>query len=187
MHSNSTVTQSSIAPKGLRGDSLCRCNLKILEQLGQGIGSISQDIYTHTLDQQTSSIGMHVRHVIEFYQEFFKTIKGTADQTLCYDNRQRNMLFETSKDTALEELENLQSDFTSSTLDDRKLNLSITIHQDSNLEVIGTTLHRELYHLFDHATHHMAIIKMIAAKQNVSFDENFGVACSTQVHHNAQK
>lgn len=187
MHPESTLKTTEIAPDNARGDALVSANINTLTCLHGGLQSLTDLAYTNS-DGKTSSIGMHTRHIIEFYQEFFKSIRNQDNKTtcpeLCYDNRQRNMVFETSKDTGLEEIENLKQDFKSLCTQDCDISLSMTIHPDQPLFKMRTNLHRELFHLLDHAVHHMAIIKMEAQKCGIEFDEGFGLANATQAHQN---
>lgn len=161
-------------------EALTEGNLKLLNQLIAGLDKMDGATFINQPGSHSASIGMHIRHIIEFYQEFFKMLHSNDCEQLCYDQRRRNVLFETSKSSARKELEDMKVLFVTTELSDIDLRLSVTVDPDQPLFCLRTTKARELFHLIDHTTHHMAIIKMIAQEQNVIFDENFGLANSTQ-------
>jgi uncharacterized damage-inducible protein DinB len=154
----------------------------MLEQLGDAIGGFTNAVYTHTASAQTASIGMHIRHILEFYQALVKTVQASNSPDICYDNRQRNMLLETSQEQATQAIEAIQHALAGWSPDDCNLKLSVILAPAQPMMPISTTLHRELYHVLDHMVHHMALIKLIAEKQNIALAANFGLARATQVH-----
>lgn len=160
------------------GDALLQTNINILRQLTAALATLPDTIYTHQPDPQTSSIGMHTRHIIEFYQEFLNCANNTI-QTLCYDNRQRDMQLETIKDSALTAIQTIKATLNKTEPADKDINLPVTINPNAPMLTIRSTIMRELYHLIDHTTHHMAIIKMIAQTHAITFDKTFGLASAT--------
>lgn len=166
------------------GDSLEHLvcvNVDIIEQLRYGLDSIGQDVFALKPDAETSSIGMHVRHLIEFYQEFLKAVMVKNGTGLCYDNRQRDLSLESDCAAAGAALDDLRRRIQSTVFEDGDLPMSVTLNPPSvDLSTLRTTIHRELYHVFDHSTHHMAIIKLLAKGQGVTLDDNFGMATSTK-------
>lgn len=160
--------------------ALLNANLQVLSGLIDGIELLSDKAYTSLPGDQKSSIGMHVRHVIEFYQEFLKTLLKEKVFDVCYDNRKRNLDFEISKIKAQLELSAVVRSIQNSDLHDREIEISVIVDPNQPLTRIRTSLHRELYHVLDHTVHHMAIIKMLAFEHNIIFDEQFGLASATQ-------
>jgi len=127
-----------------------------------------------------SSIGMHVRHIIEFYQCL---LQGNSSGTVNYDARKRDLRIENDVDHASEAL--LDCVETINELDGNADLLLITSVDGSETQChIPTNIFRELTYLIEHSIHHMAIIKM-AFNENYSqieIPENFGVAYSTIKH-----
>lgn len=161
-------------------EALLEGNLQVLNDLIAGVDRLKGQTFTDLPGDHSSPIGMHVRHVIEFYQAFFKSLDADCVSGVCYDNRKRNLDFETSKVLAREALQKIVNALKSSDLTDRDVELSVVIDPVQPLSILRTSVHRELYHVLDHTIHHMAIIKMLAAGHGVAFDENFGLANATK-------
>lgn len=156
-------------------------NLRSLTQLKSALEALSDQCYTRQPDDGGSPLGGHVRHIIEFYQEFLKLAEGDGE-ALSYDRRQRNLEIETSRSTALAAVQDIEGRLATVDVSDKNLALSMTVDPQAPMITMKTTLERELFHVLDHCIHHMAMLKMVAGKIDVSFDENFGVANSTQCH-----
>lgn len=126
-----------------------------------------------------STLGMHFRHIVEFYQCLFETFEGG---TVNYDHRLRDRKMELDKsccedriDEILDKLETIS--------EDRKLTLSANFSEDANGNdaVVTTTIYRELLYNVEHTVHHLAIIKigLHALDAGIIWDENLGIAAST--------
>jgi hypothetical protein len=127
-----------------------------------------------------SSIGQHLRHIIEFYICLF------ADKDYVnYDERERNLLIEQSPLYTREVIANLKTRLFSLDLDQR-----IDFKQMlGNHEVfLPSSYARELIYLSEHTIHHFALIKigLSSVCPNVEFDKNFGVAESTVKYRQSQ-
>lgn len=125
-----------------------------------------------------SSVGQHFRHIIEFYVEL---INGYDQQLICYDNRKRNVKFETQQDVIINEFKNIINII--STFD---LNQSVQIKSNHGLNnddnsYCQTSILRELIYALDHTVHHLAIIKIALQSEykNIDLDHDLGVAPST--------
>ncbi|MBX7108396.1 MAG: DinB family protein [Chitinophagales bacterium] len=126
-----------------------------------------------------ASVGKHYRHIIEFFQ--CVAFSGATD-TICYDNRARDISIENNRQVAaglLAELKQELAEIDSS----HKLTLigNLASGEDATDAYIGTTLFREFHYAVEHAIHHMAIIKMgiSQAFPGVKMPVDFGVAPST--------
>ena len=161
-------------------DELVQANIRVLFQLRETLDALSNDQYANQPSADISSIGMHTRHIIEFYQEFFKALDATDNQDLCYDRRQRNMTLETSRDESMKYIANIQNSFLDKNFADRELSMCCIINPDKPLCNMQSTVHRELYHVLDHCVHHMALIKMVGQQVGVRFDPDFGLANATK-------
>jgi uncharacterized damage-inducible protein DinB len=151
----------------------------LLNQLIDLIKTMSKDEYAAQLNVlNKSSIGQHVRHIVEFYIEFEK---GYKLGTIAYDNRIRNLEFEVNQEFVITELQNITKRLENYNLEKELLlesNHGLT-HTDAVKS--KTSCRREIVYVLDHAVHHLAIIK-IAIQVNYSHIElntNLGIAPST--------
>ncbi len=165
-------------------DELVQANLRVLIQLQNALSALDEEQFTGQPSEEISSIGMHTRHIIEFYQEFFKALEGPADQELCYDRRQRNMVLEGSRDKAIAAVGTLEKMFKDTDFIDGTIPMLCIIDPHAPLCNLQSTVHRELYHVLDHCIHHMALIKMVGQQLNIEFDQDFGLANATKQHRN---
>lgn len=141
----------------------------ILEQL-------STSEYSQTLSLLNgSSIGKHIRHIIEFYEALFQ---AHQTQKLCYDHRERKTILEDNLPYALNFLAELKE---KCILLDQDTPLLMQAQYNGHTYEVATSLHREIIYNIEHAVHHLAIIRIALAAcfPNVSIPENFGYAAST--------
>ena len=152
-----------------------------------------------------SSIGMHARHVIEFYQCILK--ENIENQGINYDNRKRDMLLQTNRgyfntvaEIVIEQL---------GLLDSNKLKTPLSIFSDEITEIepvtqqgsaneqcsvtehnsaIGSSIGRELQYNLEHTIHHAALIKIgiLTLIPDAYMPKSFGVAAST-IRYQEQK
>ncbi|MBL7814777.1 MAG: hypothetical protein JNL70_07200 [Saprospiraceae bacterium] len=131
-----------------------------------------------------SSVGMHARHVIEFYQCLFNQI---ASQTVNYDRRCRDILLQTQPDhfkTAVENIIQILDGF-----ENQSLNTPLSILSDSDSDdTINSSLSRELQYNLEHTIHHSALIKIgvLTLMPNAVLPPTFGIAPSTFRHQQKQ-
>ncbi|MFK7840418.1 MAG: DinB family protein [Bdellovibrionales bacterium] len=155
--------------------------LHVCDQLEQVLDCLSDSDYK-TVQDDKSSIGAHVRHVIEFMQAILQNTN-----IINYDARKRNLDIETSIEVARTELvsviEALQSK-----LDSEGADASIyMIEQLSNggpSVPVPSTLGREIAYAIQHGIHHIFIIKTQAEIYGISFDKKIGVAPATVTYQN---
>lgn len=156
---------------------LLNANLYSLNQLEDVLQKIDNDDYQRKLPVLSgSSIGMHFRHVLEFYDLLLQC----GDQ-LCYDDRPRRYAIENNTAEALGFLQNLKLALKSIEID-RPLILSAgyDAHSDVKTEV-KSTFSRELAYNLEHCIHHMALIRIGVIYLNTEWElpETFGIAPST--------
>lgn len=161
---------------------LIKSSLNLLDKLSDGLRQLSVEQYASGYQNRRTPVGKHVRHIIEFYQEFFRHIDSNSPKPLCYDNRQRSMRLETSLQNALIEIELLQGKLRNTTSEVKELTLSTIVHPDYPVQLIRSTSQRELFYLFDHTVHHMALIRVLAEFWGVELSKNFGLAPSTALY-----
>ena len=126
-----------------------------------------------------SSIGKHMRHILDLNRCI---IHSTIDEYIDYANRERNERFE--KETSL-----IQKAIVEVGQELAKLDLSkkVNVLQDYNKngsadrQYVSSTYGRELMYAFDHAVHHIAMIKMgiRSAFPHIKLPDDLGYAPST--------
>jgi len=132
-----------------------------------------------------STIGQHVRHILEFYQSL---IRGAANHRVCYDERERSVALESNLEIALQTIQHLAKIINSIDTNQplmlvSKLGESKSSESDTVVQ-LSTNISRELLYCLEHAIHHMAIIR-IGIEQTwpeVVVEADFGVAPSTIRH-----
>ena len=126
-----------------------------------------------------SSIGMHLRHILEFYLCLFDAV---ACKELNYDLRKRDRSMETHTAACreclaylLKQLDTYKHDF------QMQLYADYSLIDDENPVAVTTTYFRELLYNVEHTVHHLAIIKIGMQAMGGIFmtGEDFGVAAST--------
>ena len=151
----------------------------ILNQLIDLIKTMSKDEYSSQLKVlNKSTIGQHVRHIIEFYIEFEK---GYDLGTIAYDNRTRNLEFEVNQELVITELQNIIKRLTNYNLEKDLLLKSNYGLAHSDAVKSKTSSRREIVYILDHAVHHLAIIKIAIQVDysHIQLNTNLGIAPST--------
>ena len=122
-----------------------------------------------------STIGQHVRHIIELFQCLEN---GYKTGVVNYEKRKRDINIETSKALAAQLLHDIFN-----TLDkpDKELILEANYDEHStDFLNVKTNYLRELIYNLEHVFHHMALIRVaINEHSEVKVDDSFGVATST--------
>lgn len=126
-----------------------------------------------------SSIGKHLRHVLDHYRSFVGSINGNID----YDARERDERLETDRTYAIAVCRDLyvalgRLTFPSGGIDSA---VQIRCNDTGDGEKLWTqsTFTRELQFLSGHTVHHYALISMILRILEIDIPEEFGVAPST--------
>lgn len=129
-----------------------------------------------------SSIGAHMRHVLEFIQMLADYVdSGTID----YEGRERNMVYETDPKAVIAMLPQLHAKLARALERygvHRPLLLRETAMIGGEKLTLTTSLGREVLFMLQHGVHHLAIIKMQAAAMNIHFGDKVGVAVATQAY-----
>jgi uncharacterized damage-inducible protein DinB len=150
----------------------------ILSQLSELLEKMNPAQYKSPVESLSgSSIGSHVRHILEFYECL---VRGLEDCAVDYDSRSRTLLLETDVEFALTVLKKIIKTI-NSVHSDHKLKLKVDLSTGNNPVTIHTTFNRELVYNIEHAIHHMAIIKIgvSLAYPALHLDKYFGIAYST--------
>lgn len=161
-------------------ESIQRKNISQLNLLNESIKEISDEIYSKPISLLSgASIGKHVRHVCEFYNILINSFAG---QTVNYDNRNRQEDIESEVFCASQLIEDIII-----WLEELEEDCQLFISQNGSNEKFYSSLFRELQYVFEHTTHHMAIIK-IGFKEVFpahKLANSFGVAVSTLKFQNS--
>ncbi len=126
------------------------------------------------------TIGQHVRHILEYYQQLLKE-QGTG--RINYDRRVRDHgieqhtgLARTALLDCLERLDALTAD--------RALILESELPSEERTIRQDTSLVRELTYVADHCVHHLAMVRIVVEQElpALDFPEELGVAAATRNH-----
>ena len=128
-----------------------------------------------------SSVGKHLRHVIEFYD-----LALTAHQTgsINYDRRVRQTALETDPKAAIDAMHQMAV-LVDLYQHDRLLDFEASYSPDGEPNIrISTTYYRELHYNIEHAVHHAAIIRIGLQHtfSEVVLPPHFGVSYATVQH-----
>lgn len=125
-----------------------------------------------------SSIGMHVRHIVEFYQCL---LSGLDAELINYDARKRNPDLENDPSFACQFMQQCMAQLEDIVTPLTSLQLIFSTSPDNQIQM-PTSLDRELAYNIEHAIHHMTIIKMALTQcfPQIPLPRHFGVAYATQ-------
>lgn len=155
-------------------------SVKTLQELYVLISMLDQHQYAASLPiLSDSSIGKHIRHIVEFYQCL---LNGLPDGNINYDDRKRDLHLEVDPEYTTNFISSLISAIKKNCSDQT---LALTVFFGDKTSIVETTYFRELAYNIEHAIHHLAIIK-IAIKtyfESVVLPPHFGIAYSTIQYH----
>lgn len=147
------------------------------------LDKITDEDYSEGLDVfNGSTVGQHFRHILDFYN---CVLIGAEHGELNYANRDRSPSIERNTSLAKDAFLELQHKIDTIS-DSTKLKVMTDFHNENNQQDVwvDSSVGRELMYAYDHAVHHLAIIK-IGIRENFNYanmDESIGVAPSTIRH-----
>ncbi|MCE9596617.1 MAG: DinB family protein [Spirochaetia bacterium] len=149
-------------------------NVRLLQEGLDLLGTLNQSAYSMK-SPLGASVGNHVRHIVDFYLSFLKTLpSGKFD----YDSRSRDSEVEQNLDVAMQRISTILERLTSTHLDlDAECLCKTEASQPP--EFSKSTIKRELQHLHAHTIHHYALISYVLSVHGVTVPHGFGVAPST--------
>ena len=158
---------------------------QIIEQMIELLEKINVDNYSEQLQLfNGSSIGQHFRHILDFYTCL---CNGAIKERVDYAKRERDVLIETNPLYAVEIFKKIQQT-TNELEEERIIEVVADFSSESNTTrpLVKSTVGRELMYAYDHAVHHLAMIKMglKVVSPCLEIDKNIGVAPSTIKHWN---
>jgi len=155
-------------------------NIRVLRQIEEVIALLDAETYARPLDLfDGSSIGQHMRHILNFYQSL---LTGIGEGLVDYARRERDPRMETDPRF----MENLLSTIEAS-LQQMDENQPLRVRADflpdegEDRPVVESSAGRELMYAFDHAVHHLAIIRigLRIVLPECGISEELGIAPST--------
>lgn len=159
----------------------------IFDQIVSILQEIKDEDFSLPLDVfNKSTVGKHFRHILDFYNCI---LKGAVSGTVDYCDRDRNPTVEISPINAIDEFHLLQQNI--ELLDESiplKVYTDFHFEKDKHQSLVDSSVGRELMYAYDHAIHHLAIIK-IGIRGNFSYmnlDQSIGVAPSTIKYESAK-
>lgn len=152
---------------------LAKLNSEVLGELSDFLIQLKPEDYrVFSPVLKTSSIGQHVRHILELYD---CVISQYESGIICYDDRKREKIIEMDISFALAKIKEIQSVIV---LPDKELLLKIAVGSD--FQTITSSYYRELCYNLEHCIHHQALIKIACNPLDyISLPASFGVAKST--------
>lgn len=122
-----------------------------------------------------STIGRHVRHVIELAQA---VVKGHEKGVINYDNRERNTLIENHKEEAIRHIQALIRE-----VEKNNTEVVVEVVSENTTTCVKSSYFREVHYNTEHAIHHMALIRVALREFGIdTVSEGFGYAPSTIVY-----
>lgn len=156
--------------------------LAVVQQINHVLEQLEPHEYRRQLPEfEGSTLGQHFRHILEFYTCLFD---GALSARIDYSSRQRNHTLSENPQAALAAL-----DYIADTVKQQDERQWLNVESDFSDEPIEflrrpiymSSMGRELQYAFDHAVHHLAIIRMGLEVYfpEIQVDEDLGVAPST--------
>lgn len=149
--------------------SLSQCELLL--------NRVSQESFV--LPVGNSTIGAHVRHVLDRFQCF---LHGLPRGEIDYDARKRDVAIASSLEAAALALATVSTGMQAlcdAPYAEPDLTVRESVYHQSPAVTIGSSPQRELMGLITHTTHHLAIIALLAKGMGYQLDDDFGKAAST--------
>ena len=155
---------------------------QLIDQIISTLEQISSDDYSRPLEiYNGSTMGKHFRHIYDF----FNCLVIQYDQVdIDYCLRGRDERIESDVFHSIQSFHKLKNDI--GTLNEAK---EITVHADFEIKngvrpIVKTSIGREIMYAYDHAVHHLAIVKigLKAIRPDLKINQDLGVAASTLRH-----
>ncbi|PIQ37527.1 MAG: hypothetical protein COW59_06695 [Lysobacterales bacterium CG17_big_fil_post_rev_8_21_14_2_50_64_11] len=155
------------------------CSQEMLEQGERLLRDLPVQAYSAVPPGGGSTIGQHMRHMLDHYQSLMNAERGCVD----YDVRHRGSAVETDIGQARALIAQLLAWVR--TLDDAALSQPIVVRSEVSLcrtvcAEVGSTIGRELMFLSSHMVHHQAIVALVAKALAVAVEPGLGLAPATR-------
>jgi len=157
-------------------DACCQC-----EDL---INSLNPGQYEQTIEGH-SAIGAHLRHSLDHYNQL---LIGLDSGSINYDLRDRDQRVETDRDFALQEIRKIIEKLGTLAVHNFEDTVYVIQTADSSFRIaeVPSTLGRELMFASSHTIHHLALVRLLAERIDVSLPDHIGVAYSTSAYQKSE-
>ncbi len=153
--------------------------IALIDSIINTISVIDADLYRRPLEiYNGSTFGKHFRHIHDFFHCLTHQCNSLE---LDYCNRCRETSIEDHKDSCIAAFQVLQQDLAK--LDEHRI---ITVKADFEVSdgvrpEVKTSIGREIMYAYDHAVHHLAIVKIGLNEhcRGLEINQDLGVAAST--------
>ena len=160
----------------------------ILSQISDLLENLSNEQYRQPLELfNGSSLGQHVRHILDFY---YCLVNGIECGKIDYSLRERNPLIENDTQYARQTFHHsLDKVNTYCETDNIKVIVDFSADESIERPFVSSSIGRELMYAYDHAVHHLAMVKMglRTVFPNVTIHPSIGIAPSTLKHWKAKE
>lgn len=162
-------------------------NIEAIEQSLALCNQLNSQNYTFKAEPYVqSSIGEHLRHIIDLYLALVNQPEtGIVD----YDQRRRGAKVESELNTGIAELKRIREWLLSLTPD--SLDKPINILSEASVKTqrvceVTSSLKRELLFVGSHTIHHLALIKVITTHAGIETCKHLGYAPATATYLRGQ-
>lgn len=155
--------------------------LRCIGQCGELLDRLPPEAYARPGADGASSIGAHLRHLLDRFHCFFAGLDGAC---VDYDDRRRDPAVEAGPDaarSALAAVARRLEGLDLAAVEREPMAVRETAHPLGPLVEASSTVGRELMGLVTHSTHHLAIMTAIARRQGFAVDRDIGKAPSTLI------
>ncbi|KAI8995370.1 hypothetical protein BD414DRAFT_479336 [Trametes punicea] len=177
--------QAGVPDEGTSRARLLEVSVAILRQavglLENGL-TTDEQMTTHSNYIPGSTIGKHLRHARDHFVLLLEAVLTPTPHVLSYDKRARNTPMESSRQAALDALNDAIVQL-QEVVPTTPMKEPITLHAVTPYpQILETTFGRELWFAGLHAIHHWSMVRVIAGELGIKLEESFGFAPSTLVH-----
>ncbi|MEZ5044856.1 MAG: hypothetical protein R2828_33470 [Saprospiraceae bacterium] len=167
----------------------CKSGTKhLFRQINQLLEKLDEPSFSKPLNVYNgSTIGQHFRHIFDFYQCLTSDLSGGL---IDYANRERDSSIERYPVYAIRAFSKIEAAIE---IIDEFMEINVladfSVEANAARPVVKSSLGRELMFAYDHAVHHIAIIKMgiQTAFPEILMEENLGIAPSTLKYRAGEK
>lgn len=164
---------------------LVQSNLACLAQARELVGRLADEQYRASAPGGRGGVGPHLRHALDHYDCF---LAGVAAGTIDYDQRERDLEVESSRERALERITTAEAGIMRLRAFDAAHEVTVKLDSGERHSRCASrsTLARELQFLVSHTVHHFALVALVLRFQGIEPGPEFGVAPSTLKHEQHQ-
>ena len=116
----------------------------------------------------TTSIGSHVRHIIEHYHIFLQAL--TTQSIVNYDRRSRDKLCEKCLLEARQQIASVIHKLEKVSGEDQPLRVSIITNPSMRQLIASSSVLREIQFLQSHTVHHLALIGLVLKEEGLMLE-----------------